>query len=455
MRENDLEILYKLFERIAHAFGREFGKPSTLEEFEEKLENLVNYIEKYMSDEKSNNEALQELVDAQLEELSKAYEGLSALFELNRIISSVNEPWMILKNVLKLLDNAVNYSSAVAELEIDNKIYRETVGDKEVIDYLSEQAKNHNETVLVECPSGLGSYVVVPLVSEIGKYGFLALSTYGEKRLLTAGDKKITESVAQQLLTAVNRYVMLEREIEKKRLEEQLQIARRIQLDLLPRTFPFLDTFDIGAESVSATQVGGDYYDIIKSPDGSLIGCVADVSGKGFPAAFIMSSFRSMFRLSVKISGDLKTLAEQFDRMIYDDFEIERFITAVIFKISTDGTMELVNAGHDPLYIFTKNDAIMLESTGTPFGILGNCSYGVTKTILNKGDIVVAYTDGVVEARNMKGEEFGFKRLEEVVLSNKDLKAMDIVDRIVDTAFEFSRGVPRHDDTTVLIVKYR
>lgn len=452
MQENELEKLSTLLNRIANLFGKEFGSYSDLERITDSLEELVNHIEKYMTDQKVNSEALQHLVDAQLEELSKAYEGLSSLFELNKVISSVNEPWMILKNVLKLLDNAINYSCAVIELDIDGKVYRETVGNEDEVKYLSEQAKDKLETVLFECGSGEGSYVVVPLISELGNFGFLTL--FANNKLLTAGDKQIAEAVAQQLLVTINRYVMIEKEIEKKRLEEQLFIARRIQLDLLPKKFPLSDVFDIGAESVSATQVGGDYYDIVKDSDGSLIGCVADVSGKGFPAAFIMSSFRSMFRMSVNMSSDLKTLASQFDKMIHDDFEIGRFITAVIFRIAPDGTMKVVNAGHDPLYVFRGSDIIKLESTGTPFGILGNGEYEVTTMKLNKGDVVLAYTDGVVEARNVSGEEFGFENFENIVLKNRDLKAMDIVDRIVSAVFEFSQGVPQHDDTTVLVVKY-
>lgn len=452
MQESDLEGLSTLLNRLANLFGKTFGVYNDLEEITNNLEKLVDYIEKYMNDQKANNDEMQHLVDAQLEELSKAYEGLSSLFELNKVISSVNEPWMILKNVLKLLDNAINYSCAVVELDIDGKVYREIVGDEDKASYLSQQAKDKLETILFECDLGKGSYIVVPLISELGKFGFLAL--FDENKLLTAGDKQIAEAVAQQLLVAINRYVMIEREIEKKRLEEQLLIARRIQLDLLPKKFPLSDVFDIGADSVSAVQVGGDYYDIVKDSDGSLIGCVADVSGKGFPAAFIMSSFRSMFRLSINMSSDLKTLAAQFDKMIHDDFESGRFITAVIFRITPDGTMKVVNAGHDPLYIFRGNDVIKLDSTGTPFGILGNGEYEITTMKLNKGDIVLAYTDGVVEARNVNGEEFGFENFENVVLKNRDLKAMDIVDKIVSAVFEFSQGVPQHDDTTVLVVKY-
>jgi len=149
LQGSDLEGLSTLLNRLANLFGKKFGVYNDLEEITNNLEKLVDYIEKYMNDQKANNAEMQHLVDAQLEELSKAYEGLSSLFELNKVISSVNEPWMILKNVLKLLDNAINYSCAVVELDIDGKIYREIVGDEDKAGYLSQQAKDKLETVLL------------------------------------------------------------------------------------------------------------------------------------------------------------------------------------------------------------------------------------------------------------------------------------------------------------------
>ncbi len=452
----------KCLEKIAKLFDKEFGSVSTVEDLVNKCKELSDYLERWITDQKSNNEALQQLIDAQLEELSAAYEGLSALFEINKIISSVDEPWMILKNILKLLRNAVSYTVGIVKLEIDNNVYTDsysTIDDDftNLIDYFENILKENeksNDVIFVDFEPKNGGYILIPLSSEIGKYGYLVLSNYKSNKFFTAGDKKIAEAVAQQILTAVNRYIMMQREIEKKRLEEQLQIARRIQQGLLPKEFPQGKWFDIGADSASAIQVGGDYYDVIEGKEGSILCCIADVSGKGLPAALIMSSFRSMFRLSGSISNDLKALGSQFDRMIHNDFEVGRFITSIIMKLYPDGRVEILNAGHDPLYVVRNNRIIKIESTGTPFGILGDYIYDVEYFQAEKGDILVAFTDGVVEARNINGEEFGFERLEEILLRNKYLKASDIVDKIMKAVFEFSHGTVQHDDTTVLVVKY-
>jgi sigma-B regulation protein RsbU (phosphoserine phosphatase) len=452
-----LKPLVEFLEKISRLFERDFKTVNSLEDLFVATKELYEYIQRWILDQKSNNEALQQLIDAQLEELTATYEGLSALFEINKIISSVEEPWMILSSVLKLLKNAVNFSTGAVLLRINDKQYLEYYGDKSaenIINELIQRYQQEENTIFVDVDNDVGGHIAIPLKSEIGDYGIMVLSAYGSKKIFTAGDKKIAEAVAQQILTAVNRYVMLQREIEKKRLEEQIQIARSIQMGLLPKEFPTNERFDICAQSAPAIQVGGDYYDVFARDDGTIICCIADVSGKGLPAALIMSSFRSMFRLSTKISDDLKMLAEQFDRMIHQDFETGRFITSIIFKITPDGELEYVNAGHDPLYILRENKIIKLESTGTPFGILGEGWYDVEKFKLQKNDLIVAYTDGVVEARNIAGEEFGFERLQELIIRNRYLKASDIVDKIMNAVFEFSHGTVQHDDTTVLVVKY-
>ncbi|ODN31037.1 PP2C family protein-serine/threonine phosphatase [Fervidobacterium thailandense] len=446
-------IFLSKLEGFAKFFDFEFAKCESVDELLGELERFKSHVEKWMNDLQVNNLALQQLIDAQLEELSAAYEGLSALFEINKIISSVNEPWLILGSVLRVLKNAVNYSSAIVWIRLNEDVYYEHQGDTAIIEKLQAVARSTNETLFADSDPELGGYIIVPLASELGSYGFIALAS-GTKKMLTAGDKKITEAVAQLLLSAIDRYIMLQREIEKKRLEEQLAIARNIQQGLLPSKFPRTARFEVYGKSVPAVQVGGDYYDVLEMDDGSIMCCLADVSGKGLPAALIMSSFRTMFRLSTAITRDLVNLAGQFDRMISGDFEVGRFITAVIFKISPDGLMEVVNAGHDPIYVLRGGNLIKIESTGTPFGILGEGFYEIERLQLSSGDLIVTYTDGIVEARNVKEEEYGFQRFEEFILRNRYLKVEDFVEKLFGSVMEFSQGMPQHDDTTALVVRY-
>lgn len=456
---SDAELLSGLLgyiRRFGEIFNVELGdiEGSPADEVLSKVDKLYNYVRRWVDDQKSTYETYQQLIDSQLEELSAAYEGLSALFEINKVTSTLNEPWTVLGNVLRIVRHAINFAAGVAKVEISGNVYIEKLGDEGLAEKLLRISESSEELVFVESDDELGGHMVVPIASELARYGFLAFSVLGQKKLLTAGDKKIAEAAAQLLLSSIDRYVTMQREIEKKRFEEQLHIARSIQQGLLPNRFPSTRSFDVYGRSVPAIQVGGDYYDVLTVEDGSVTCCIADVSGKGLPAALIMSSFRSMFRLSSKISNDLRSLAQQFDRMIYNDFETGRFITAVIFRIDPNGKMQMVNAGHDPIYVVRGDHFIKLESTGTPLGILGDGIYDAEEVTLEPGDVVVTFTDGVVEARNMNDEEFGFERLEDFIVRNKHLSAFDIVDGLIRSVLEFSTGRAQHDDTTVLVVKY-
>lgn len=449
--------LLEYLNRIGEIFNRPLRLEDVVDEGEvlSRVDELYYYIQRWVNDQRTTYEAYQQLIDSQLEELSAAYEGLSALFEINKVTSSLSEPWSILGSLLRILRNAINFSVGVVKIEIEGNVYTETLGDVAVAERLKEISENARELLFVECDPELGGHVVVPLSSELANYGYLAFSVQGCKKLVTAGDKKIVEAAAQLLLSAIDRYVTLQREFEKKRFEEQLFIARSIQQGLLPSRFPKARTFDIFGKSVPAVHVGGDYYDVLELDDGSMTCCIADVSGKGLPAALIMSSFRSMFRLSSKISSDLRKLAQQFDTMIHSDFETGRFITAVIFKIDPNGRMQVVNAGHDPVYVITGGRLVRIESTGTPLGILGDGYYDLEELSLRSGDAVVTFTDGVVEARNVNGEEYGFERLESFIVSASHLPAFDIADGLLRDVLAFSTGRAQHDDTTVLVVKYQ
>ncbi|MFN3692224.1 MAG: stage II sporulation protein E, partial [Fervidobacterium sp.] len=232
----EFEKIKNCIVNISKLFEKDFSVSSSAE-LVELCFQLEEYIKNWLADQKANNDALQQLIDAQLEELSAAYEGLSALFEINKIISAVDEPWTILKNILKFLRNAITYTVGVIKLEIESKNFFEYYSplnieqDKleKISKYFEIEMKNTEETVFVDYDDEMGGFIYIPLSSEIGRYGYLALSNYGSKNFFTAGDKKIAEAVAQQIFTAVNRYIVTQREIEKKRLEEQLQIAKNIQ----------------------------------------------------------------------------------------------------------------------------------------------------------------------------------------------------------------------------------
>ncbi|MDM7321278.1 MAG: hypothetical protein P3W91_006065 [Fervidobacterium sp.] len=187
-RGNEIQImetlkpLVEFLEKISRLFERDFKPVNSLEDLFVATKELYEYIQRWVLDQKSNNEALQQLIDAQLEELTATYEGLSALFEINKIISSVEEPWMILSSVLKLLKNAVNFSTGAVLLRINDKQYLEYYGDKStenIINELIQRYQQEENTIFVDVDNDVGGHIAIALKSEFGDYGIMVLSGFG------------------------------------------------------------------------------------------------------------------------------------------------------------------------------------------------------------------------------------------------------------------------------------
>ncbi len=441
--------LFELYKSYCAIFSLEPKEAKNEEEVLELLKEFKDYVERWYIDVQANNKAMNELIEAQLEELTSTYESLSTLFEVNNILSSVIEPWKTLKSVLKTMQNAVRFETAFVSVNLLGNNVEEVLGNPDVATVLKIKL---DEEILVEKDPKLGSYIVVPFISQDRNYGFLFVNSFS--RIFSAGDKKIVSSIAQQIVNSFDKYVALQDEIEKRKVEEQLTLARNIQMGLFPKNFPTKNVYEIYGESIPAREVGGDYFDVIETSDGAILACVADVSGKGLPAALIMSSIRSALRTASRFSTDLVSIAVMLDKMISQDFEVGKFVTAILMKLWSDGSIELVNAGHDPLYIFDRTGIQTIEASGTPLGILDAGLYEERKIKLNPNSILVAFTDGIVEARNIKKEEYGFGRMEKNIQNKKYLSAINIVDELLRDIFEFSQGAPQHDDMTLLVVKY-
>ncbi len=215
---------------------------------------------------------------------------------------------------------------------------------------------------------------------------------------------------------------------------------------------PNVEGIEISAVSYPAIHVGGDYYDVLEV-EGKIYAVVADVSGKGIPAALLMSTVRSTLRTLLENVENLSELVSKLNKRITEDFEEDRFVTMAFFSLDKSGELRVVNAGHDPVYI-VKNDRMeTVGSSGVPLGILPDWNYDEKVLELEPGTFVVAYTDGVVEARNIKGEEYGFERLEQVLKEFKG-SAEELTTKIKDSVFNFSSGAVQHDDTTIMVIKY-
>lgn len=422
------------------------------------LKDIVTAIDKILSELNEHRRDYTKLLEEHIEELSKTYQEISTLFELNNLFTNLVDPSESPEPLVELLRQTIPFSGILIELNVaDKHIHHEKIFD---IDYeIFEKAKqvidiNDDNVILIEpdhnyCVRNLLS---VPIKSGKSLWGRITLIERIPD-MFTAADRKILEAAAQQLSSVCERYVRLKREIERERLREQLEIARQIQMRLFPRKLPNLKYVEISADTIPAIQVGGDYYDILIREKRVFI-TVADVSGKGIPAALMMTSLRSALRTLSNSADSVSKLAESLNNVLCDDLEEDRFVTMVLLCLHCDGILQLVNAGHNPVLLLSENKLNILEAQNLPLGIMKNTNYKISEMKVKPGDILVAYTDGVVETRDTYGNEYGFERLCKVVFESRHNNVAQILENVKNDLDDFSNQTQRHDDTTITVIKY-
>jgi serine phosphatase RsbU (regulator of sigma subunit) len=246
-------------------------------------------------------------------------------------------------------------------------------------------------------------------------------------------------------------------EIEKKIMEEQIELAKEIQEGLNPMAFYDKGGVQLKGYTRAAKGVGGDYYDYIDINENMVGALISDVSGKGIPASLVMVMIRTVFVTLVKGHNvQCAKIVTAINDSLSADFAIDKFAT-LFFMIynKITGELSFSNAGHGPLFCYrlSMNACSVTKLDGVPIGITEDAEYKQSLVNLNKGDIVILYTDGVTEMRNEKKEEYGRKRLMKLIIENHDMNAKDLVEKIVLDVDAFRGTMNQHDDMTMLILK--
>lgn len=247
------------------------------------------------------------------------------------------------------------------------------------------------------------------------------------------------------------------KEIESRLMEEQLEMAKDIQEGLNPMGYYEKGGVQIKGFTRAAKGVGGDYFDYIDIDEHRVGALISDVSGKGVPASLVMVMIRTVFTSYITRSDvDCARVVRAINDSLSADFAIDKFAT-LFFMIYNRKTGELAfsNAGHGPLFCYRAelNACTATKLDGVPIGIMEDVEYTQAKVFLKPGDMVVLYTDGVTEMRNADKEEYGLKRVQQMMLKNHDMNAEDFVDLLVKEIDDFRGDVPPHDDETMLVFK--
>jgi serine phosphatase RsbU (regulator of sigma subunit) len=243
------------------------------------------------------------------------------------------------------------------------------------------------------------------------------------------------------------------------RMNHDLAIARDIQQGLLPRRAPQLAGFEIIGMNRPADQTGGDYYDWQELPDGRLAVVLADVSGHGIGPAIVMAVCRAYARSTAPTVRDPAAMLSRLNELIGDDLPSDRFITLVVAVLASDGSVQLISAGHGPTLLYRAREETVTEfdGDGVPLGVIPGEQYGPTQSLtLDEGDVLMMLTDGFFEwSRPGDGEAFGIPRLEQALRAAASADASTILRCIDESVRRFCNGSPQSDDMTAIVIKRR
>ncbi len=300
------------------------------------------------------------------------------------------------------------------------------------------------------------SIICAPLNAKDRLLGVVELLNKAGGQRFDEWDLSLLQVFANQVGIALDN-VRLHREgLERRRIETELALATRIQRGLLPEKLPQPAGYEIAGMSVSCEEVAGDYYDAIPLKNGQLGLAIADVSGKGIPAALLMSSVRTALHAESRSEKSLPDMLGRMNELLYREGS-GMFATCVYAVLDTASRLiRAVNAGHNfPLLLRADGTCDKLPSTGVPLGLLppGMMPFTAQEAALRPGDSLVFYTDGVPEAARADGEQFGDDRLEALVCAGRGLSADALRQRIYDEVLRFIGETHRSDDITVMVVK--
>lgn len=303
----------------------------------------------------------------------------------------------------------------------------------------------------------MSSLIVVPLTSGDKAIGAVAVAHRDEEHVFTREDYSHAGVLAEYAsLTLENLFNYMEI-LEKKELEKEITMAADIQRGMLPEAVPQLNGVGLGAFTSAARGVSGDYYDyFVMQRSGRLAVAVCDVAGKGIPASLVMVMIRTTMRVLSSTSMDAATMTAWINRGVAGSVDLGRFATfSMIAYDPQTQTLEYSNAGHLPILLYRSRtgEVETLHGEGLPIGIEASASYETKRSTLDGGDVLVMYTDGIVEAKNEARDEFGWERLEEVVTGHHQDDAQGLVDTIADQVRQFAGGEPQSDDQTIVAMK--
>jgi sigma-B regulation protein RsbU (phosphoserine phosphatase) len=299
-------------------------------------------------------------------------------------------------------------------------------------------------------------FLLLPLRHAGEFLGVVALGRKITETRYTPEEVSLLQTLINQTGVAIKTALLYRESLAKSILEEELAMARRIQRQFLPRSLPRTSRLDLAGLNVQSREVGGDYYDLMDAGDGQHLVVIADVAGKGVPAALLASMVQASIRTQAQDRKPVGEMMRLLNRLVYDATPEDRFATCFLARVGGEMTsISFANAGHNyPLVLPAAGGCRPLEDGGIPLGIMPGFAYGEVSTRLEAGDSLLLYTDGITDARNMAGEDYGEERL--VCLAKslpRSLNAEELIQAVAADVSRFTGGAEQADDITLVALK--
>jgi sigma-B regulation protein RsbU (phosphoserine phosphatase) len=295
--------------------------------------------------------------------------------------------------------------------------------------------------------------------SEDRRIGVLYLDSREKGTLLATATRTALETLAAEAAVAIENARLYREAAEKARLEQEMKIAGEIQAALLPKTSITKGFVDAAASTIPCRSIGGDFFDYADHASGGFAFTLGDVAGKGPPAALLSALLQGMFSIEAQGSDEPSSVVSRVNGALFRRGIESRFATLFFGVVATDGKLRYCNAGHNPPFVISATGAVRLEEGGPVVGLLPGVPYGQGEVQLHPGDRVVIFSDGVSEAMDGAGDEFGDDRLLAAIEAshggNEEVDAPRLVDDVIAAVRVFTAGAPQSDDITAMVVRYR
>jgi sigma-B regulation protein RsbU (phosphoserine phosphatase) len=302
----------------------------------------------------------------------------------------------------------------------------------------------------------LGVALIVPLRTRGETVGALLLGEKLTGTEYTSEDVVLLTTLAGQMAVSLQNALLVRERVEVVRFEEELRLARQIQRSFLMSQFPAMARFEVHALNIPSKEVGGDFYDLVPCGDGGFVVAIADVAGKGVPAALLSSMLQASLRTQAASIPSVAEILRNINSLVYRGTAVHQFATFFIARVENDTLrMTFSNAGHNyPVVARRNGDQLTLERGGIVLGIMEGAAYEEEDVRLEAGDRVLFYTDGITEAVNGAGEQFGEDRLCEVLRGlPEEMPANAVAEQILDALRSFLGAEEPRDDMTLMVLR--